>query len=97
MLNNTEFVDREAGTFASQGLYEPERKDSQPSAGSFVGQYYQPEGKDSQPGSFVGQFYQEPSLAADNFLVGAGEGEVIVEYEEGDGVGEEPAELTDNI
>ena len=28
MVQNTDFVEREGGTFAHEGVYEPERKDS---------------------------------------------------------------------
>lgn len=82
-MNNNEFAaDGDAGTFVSQGLYEPERQGSLPSQGSFVGQLYQPDNKESG-GSFVGQFYNEPTNMTDNFMAGtAGEGEIIVEYEE---------------
>ena len=82
-------VDRELGTFVSQAQL-PDRKDSAASYNSGL-QIYQDQNSydagNGGSGSFVGQLYQEgPTDMIDNDYMGdpAGDGEIIVDYQEDD-------------
>ena len=88
-------ADRELGTFVSQAqLQLPERKDSAASYNSGLQMYQDQNSYDNGnggSGSFVGQLYQEedPSNMMDNYVGDpAGDGEIIIDYQEDEVEGE---------